>query len=290
MEVKVSAPAKINLTLDVVGKRSDGYHNIETILQAVSLYDNVTVTENDSKTISVSCTQDDIPCDESNIAHRAAVCFFKYTGMQNRGIHIHICKNIPSQAGLGGGSSDGAAVVLALNFIYDARLKENEMCEICEKVGADVPFCLVGGTRLAKETGAVMTKLHNLPKCKIVICKPPVNVSTREAYDLVDSAPYKSAEITDLAIRSIYSASMPQICATLYNDFEVALKLADVTNVKKIMYKHKAKGASMSGSGSAVFGIFSSEKSAEKCAEALKKEYGAVFITEPIKCGCKIVS
>lgn len=289
MEIKVLAPAKINLTLDIIGKRPDGYHNLETIMQTVSLYDTVTVTETDSGDITVSCDKEGIPCDSTNIVYKAAKSFFKYTETENRGIHIHIEKKIPSQAGLGGGSSDGAAVVLALNRLYDLRMKEEQLCEICAPVGADVPFCLLGGTRLARETGTQTSAVRSLHKCKIVICKPPVNVSTKEAYEKADRLPAKGAVITDLAVRSLYSMSMPQICSTLYNDFEVALKLEQVSAVKKIMYRHKANGASMSGSGSAVFALFVSEKKAEKCAEALRKEYSEVFVAEPVKDGCKII-
>ena len=289
MDIKASAPAKINLTLDVIGKRSDGYHNIETVMQTVSLYDEITVSEKANGEITVSCDKDGIPCDDRNIAYKAAVSFFKYTGVKNSGVHIHIKKEIPSQAGLGGGSSDGAAVILALNRLYDTRRKESELCEIGEKVGADVPFCIVGGTCHAKGTGTQLTKLRNMPKCFLVICKPDISVSTAEAYEKTDAMPPKGMKITDLAIRSIYSASMPQICATLYNDFEIALKLDEVNAVKRIMYKHKASGAAMSGSGSAVFGIFLSRRAADKCADALRKNYGEVFIAEPIHEGCKII-
>ncbi len=290
MELKVLAPAKINLCLDVVRKRPDGYHDIETIMQSISLYDTITVTDTQSGDITISCSPvGSVPCNEKNIAYKAATQFFRYTQTINKGIHIHIDKVIPSQAGMGGGSSDGAGVILALNKLYETYLKEKEMLEICEKVGADVPFCLVGGTRYANGTGTTMQKTHKLPKCKIVICKPDVSVSTAEAYQKTDSMPPKVTVITELAMRSLYSGSMSQICATLYNDFEVALKLPEVNNIKQIMYKCKAKGASMTGSGSAVFGIFGSDNTAQKCADILKQTYNEVFIAEPTKDGCKII-
>ena len=161
MEVKVLAPAKINLSLDVLGKRSDGYHEIATVMQAVSLYDTVTLSDNESGKVTVSCNYDGVPCDDSNICAKAAYRFFDYCRMDVRGVHIDINKQIPTQAGLAGGSSDGAAVLLGLNNLFSTALRPAELHEIAERVGADVPFCLSGGTKLATGIG---TKLKNLPR------------------------------------------------------------------------------------------------------------------------------
>lgn len=288
MEVKVLAPAKINLSLDVVRKRPDGYHDIETVMQAVSLYDTITVSDNDSGCVTISCDKPEIPCDDSNICAKAAYRFFEYCRMDIKGVHIDIKKQIPSQAGLGGGSSDGAAVILALNFIFDRRLKPAEMCEIGERVGADVPFLIEGGTKLCTGTGTKMSHVAKLHKCNIVICKPDsVSVSTAEAYKKVDALK-PHASYTNEMVKALFSRDMFQITTTIYNDFELALALPEVNEVKSVMYKSKARGAGMSGSGSAVFAIFTSKRRAEKCVERLKEKYSQVYLCEPIKDGCFI--
>lgn len=287
--VKAQAPAKINLTLDILGKRADGYHNVSTIMQAVSLYDKITVEKTDGNEITVSCNKPEIPCDRTNIVYKAAAKFFDYNKIDERAVHIDINKIIPSQAGLAGGSTDGAATILALNRLYNTLLKPKEMVEIAAHIGADVPFCLDGGTQLATGIGTKLEKIRSMPKCHVVICKPQINVSTAEAYAKVDSLPPKNAAITDIAVRSIYNGDISTICSTLYNDFEIALKLDAVNDIKKIMYKAKAKGCSMSGSGSAVFALFISERAAEKCAEKLREKYFEVYTCETINDGCKII-
>ena len=179
MEIKVLAPAKINLTLDVTGKRPDGYHNILSIMQSVDLYDTITVTDNDSGQITVSCNYEGVPCDEKNICYKAAERFFIATRNEGQGVHIDIDKIIPTQAGLAGGSTDGAAVLMGLNKMFDAFLKPDELQEIAEKIGADVPFCLVGGTKYATGIGTKLQKMPNFLASHIVICKPDnVSVST----------------------------------------------------------------------------------------------------------------
>ena len=288
MEIKVLAPAKINLTLDVLGKRADGYHDISTIMQAVDLYDTVTLTDNESGEITISCNYEGVPCNEKNICYKAAEVFFEAIKQENRGLHIDIDKKIPTQAGLAGGSSDGAAVLLGLNRMFDKHLTPDELHMLAAKVGSDVPFCLVGGTKLATGTGTDFHKMPAFSKCNIVICKPDtVSVSTAEAYQKVDALP-PHPPYTDEMVKAIYSHDIYRISATLFNDFEIALQIPQVNEIKKAMYKCKAQGAGMSGSGSAVFGLFSSEKNAEKCAEKLRESYREVFVCKPIKEGCRI--
>ncbi len=289
MEIKVLAPAKINLSLDVAGKRSDGYHNIFTVMQSVDLYDTIILSDNDSGKITISCNYEGVPCDEKNICYKAAEKFFAAVKKDIQGVHIDIDKQIPAQAGLAGGSTDGAAVILGLNKMFETFLKPAEMHEIAEKVGADVPFCLAGGTQYATGIGTTLKKLPNFSASHIVICKPDnVSVSTAEAYSKVDKLsphPY----YTDEMIKALYSRDMFRITSTLFNDFELALKLDEVNEIKRIMYKYKAQGASMSGSGSAVFAVYNSERKAQKCVDALKEKYSKVFLCHPTKDGCKIV-
>ncbi len=289
MRVEVKAPAKINLTLDVVGKRPDGYHDISTIMQAVDLYDTVILEDNDSGQVTISCDYDGVPCDDKNICAKAAYRFFDYVRSDVRGVHIHIDKMIPTQAGLAGGSSDGAATILGLNILFNTRLTPTELKEIGERVGADVPFCFVGGTKLATGIGTQLKKMPHLHCSSIIICKPDsVSVSTAEAYQKVDAL-NPHASYTDEMIKALFSRDMFQISTTLYNDFELALKIPEVIDIKKIMLSKGARGAGMSGSGSAVFALFTSDRRAKKCADALREIYPKTFICKPIKSGCEVV-
>lgn len=288
MEIKVLAPAKINLSLEVLGKRPDGYHEISTVMQAVSLYDTITLADNDSESVTISCNYEGVPCDDSNICAKAAYRFFDYCRMDVKGVHIDIDKKIPTQAGLAGGSSDGAAVVLGLNRLFGTGLKPGEMHEICERVGADVPFCLVGGTKLATGIGTNLKKLPSFNCSDIVICKPDtVSVSTADAYKKVDAL-NPHASYTDEMIKALYSRDMFFITTTIFNDFELALSIPEVNEIKKIMLDCKARGTGMSGSGSAVFAVFTSSRRAKKCYEMLKQSYKEVFLCKPVKDGCKI--
>ena len=289
MEIKVKAPAKINLTLEVLGKRPDGYHNISTVMQAVDLYDVITITDNDSGKVTISCNYEGVPCDDSNICAKAAYRFFDYCKMDVRGVHIDINKTIPTQAGLAGGSSDGAAVIFALNQLFSAHLNPADMNAIAERVGADVPFCVQGGTKLCTGIGATLKKLPSLSCSDIVICKPDaVSISTAEAYKKVDAlAPHPC--YTDEMVKAIYSRDMFMITSTIFNDFELALQIPEVNEIKSVMLKNKAKGAGMSGSGSAVFAVFTSSKKAQKCCDELREKYPQTFLCKPVNIGCEVV-
>ena len=289
--IKVKAPAKINLTLDILGKRPDGYHNVAMVMQAISLYDTVSVDFDGESgdDISLSCpAYPDVPCDDSNIACRAAKAFYAYTGIAPRPLRIEIDKKIPTQAGLAGGSADGAAVIAALNKLHDSRLSMDEMAEICSKVGSDVPFCLLGGTMLATGTGTELKKLPSLPDCHIVVCKPDISVSTAEAYARCDQRPPKGFCYTDELVKRLYSRDIRGVTTCLYNEFEQVMELGEINEIKRAMMKAKALGASMSGSGSAVYAIFLSEKKALACAETLRAEYSRVFVAKPLKVGCAV--
>lgn len=290
MEIKVNAPAKVNLAVDVLGRRPDGYHSVSLVLQAISLSDTITITTTDTKEITVTCNDSNVPTDKTNIVYKSAERFFRYTKVENEGINIDIHKVVPSQAGLGGGSSDGAATVMGLNKLYNTRLKNKDMEEICSYIGADVPFFINGGTQLATGIGTDMEKLHSMPDCTIVICKPDVNVSTKEAYDAIDAQPPKQFKYSDELIKGIYMRSLNSVCTSMYNDFDVFLDIKEVNDIKKLMYKLKANGACMSGSGSAVFGVFKNEKNAIKCVEKLKETYPQTFLCKPIKSGCSIIT
>lgn len=289
--ITVKAPAKINLTLDILGRRPDGYHNVAMVMQTVSLYDTVTVdlADGEGDGIEVTCpAYPDVPCDERNIVCKAARAFYKQTSVSPRPLKINVDKVIPTQAGLAGGSADGAAVVLALNQLFETRLTMQEMADICARFGSDVPFCLLGGTMLATDTGTTLKKLTAMPKCFIVICKPDISVSTAEAYARCDARPPKGFVYTDELIKRLYSRDIRGLSTCLYNEFEQVMELDEINEIKRMMLSEKALGASMSGSGSAVYAIFNNEKKAQNCVNILNKKYNRVFLTQPVKDGCFI--
>ncbi len=293
MQITAISPAKINLTLDILERRPDGYHNVDMLMQAVSLYETVTVTADPTPceqegSITITCDKEGVPCDSTNIAYKAAKAYFAYTGITHGDITIDIHKEIPFGAGLAGGSADGAAVIVILNRLYDTRLKESELCDIGSKVGADVPFSIVGGTKRAVDTGTTLKKVIRLPRCYVVICKPEISISTREAYALADKRTGGRFSYTDLAVKALYSGSIRNVSDFLHNDFEEVLSLTEINTIKSKMYKSKAIGSAMSGSGSAVFGLFLTKKAAEKCAKNLSEEYSDVYVTEPINKGTEI--
>ena len=289
--MKVKAPAKINLTLDIVGKRPDGYHDVAMVMQTVSLCDTVTVdfADGEGDGVAVSCpAYPDVPTDERNIACKAVRAFYAQTKVTPRPLVITIEKQIPTEAGLAGGSTDGAAVVLALNKLFETHLKMDEMAEICARFGSDVPFCLLGGTMLATGTGTTLKKLAHLPQCHIVICKPALSVSTAEAYARCDSRPPKGFLYTDELVKRLYGRDVRGVASCLYNEFEQVMQLDEINAIKRVMMDCKALGASMSGSGSAVYAIFNHEKRAQKCFNILKEKYNSTFLTQPVKTGCTI--
>jgi 4-diphosphocytidyl-2-C-methyl-D-erythritol kinase len=279
--MKLKAAAKINLALDVTGKLENGYHTIESVFQTVGLYDEVTVELADSG-IELSCevpeefaSADPIPCDERNIAYKAARKFFDENGM-DCGCRIHIKKGIPSQAGMGGGSTDAAAVLYCLGELTGKSMSAPE------KLGADVPFFLTGGTAYVEGIGERISPIADYSGRILVIGKGREGVSTAEAYSNIDSliAP-KHPEVHKL-VNDIENT--PDEAHKYFgNLFEQAVKLSEVDDIKASMLEEKALSAVMTGSGSAVFGLFADNDTAESCAEKLKEKgyFAAVCETVP---------
>lgn len=284
MPFTVKANAKINLTLDITGKREDGYHFLRMVMQSVTLCDTLTL-RTEGKGIRLFCDRSEIPCNELNTVYKAASAFFAHTGI-NPNLTVHIDKAIPSQAGLGGGSADAAAVLLALNQIYGVGLPEQTLCEIGLKIGADVPFCVVGGTALAEGIGEKLTALPALPPCSIVICKPPVGVDTKRAYALADAASKKESGFSAAMLDAVRKGDLGAVARNLGNEFEQVMHLAEAAHIKNAMLRHGALGACMTGSGSAVFGIFEEDGKAVSCQSALKGVYPEAFVCEPASSGC----
>ena len=288
--VKVIAPAKINFTLDITGKLENGYHTVDMIMQAVDLCDTITVTKNNGG-IKLTCDKDFVPCDERNTAYKAVLLFAEHCNI-DCDVDVHIKKNIPAQAGLAGGSTDGAAVLIALNELYSTNLSIDTLAQLGAKIGADVPFCLYGGTMLATGIGTTLEKLDNIGCMHdkfILLCKPYVNVSTPLAYKKSDERPYSTAVHSTAVINAMRSNSLEDFCNGLYNDFDSLLQIDEVQKIKSIMKENGALASVMSGSGPTVYGVYSTLQNAEATANILKKEYSDVFIAKLCECGCRII-
>lgn len=285
MNVKVVAPAKINLMLDVTGKRDDGYHTITTIMQSVSLSDLVIVSENNDGIISVKTSDLSIPSDEKNIAYKAAVEFINSASIQHNGLNIYIHKNIPPEAGLGGGSADAAAVLIGLNYLFCAGLSQKQLCNIGVNIGADVPFCIVGGTRFCNGIGEIITETSALEQCYIVIAKGTTGISTKYAFEKIDAVGFNVNPYFEK-----YNGSVQSIKQYGYNRFELVTDNEDVKYIQKQMLAMGAKYSAMSGSGSAVFGLFDNEIGAQKCTDFLCKSNLFAVLCNPISHGAEIIT
>lgn len=289
MKITVKAYAKINLMLDILSRLDNGYHDLFMIMQSVGLYDEVTVEKTDSESISISCNISDIPCDEKNIAYKAAAAFFESTDIGNCGIDIHIEKKIPHAAGLAGGSADGAAVIVALNKLFAAELSEKDIIKIGAKVGADVPFCALGGTMLAQYTGTVLSHLPDLSEKYVIIVKPDEDVSTGKAYAAFDTTERVRHLDTKGMLLAVINDDWKKISEKVDNVFEQFIEVTDRTVIKGIMRKHGCLCTCMSGSGPSIFGVFDDKSDAEKCLSELKKDFTNSYLCTTVKQGCEII-
>ncbi len=288
MKITIKAAAKVNLMLDLTAVLENGYHSIYTVMQSVGLFDTVTAEKTDSGKITLTCTDDTMPVDNRNTAWKAAEYFFEHIGSKVQGVNIHIEKNIPSQAGMAGGSADAAAVIVALDNLFDTRLSDEDLLVVGEKVGADVPFCILGGTRLCLNKGEIMAKLPDLPDCHIVIVKPDQGVSTKEAYNNYDSAQWIRHPDNEGFLYAATIRDFDTMCQKAANVFEQVVEVNDRVKIKSIMRKYNAKLAMMTGSGAAVFGLFENKQDAEKCKTELSDIFSSVYITAPTEKGLYI--
>lgn len=275
--MKLKANAKINLTLDILGKREDGYHLIDSVFQSVSLGDIVSVEKAD--VISVGCTDDTI-CDGYNIAYKAAEKFFRYTGIDG-GAKIAIEKHIPLASGMGGGSADAAAVIVALDRLYNTNLSQDALCEIGLSVGADVPFCIMGGTARVGGIGEQMTKLDSMPQCAILLIKHGAKLSTADMYGQVDQYP-QDEYYTPKMVRSIENGDLGALCKNVFNAFE---RVCDNENLIYDIKKTKPLAVSLSGSGPTVFAIYKEIKDADTAKAILQDAGYSPIITTPCEYG-----
>lgn len=279
-ELILKAYAKINLSLAIQNKRNDEYHNLSTIMQTVSIYDKVRLQKNNQ--ITCNTNNDCIPNGEKNIAFKAAKVFFEFTNIDS-GVNIFIDKVIPSGAGMGGGSADAASVLVGLNRLYSANLDESEIIKLASKVGADVPFLIRGGTALVTGIGDIITSIKPLPKCSILIVKPNISISTADAYNDYDKLVEKSINDVDFLIPYIEKGDLDGLCFGLFNEFEKVVELTAIKKVKDQMLIRGALSSCMTGSGSAVFGIYKDFELADKARLEFEKEGFLSFVCEPVK-------
>ena len=280
--MRIKAYAKVNISLDIVGKREDGYHLLEMIMQSIDLYDELNI-EKQNKGITIKCNKSYVPTDERNLAYKAAKLFIEKYNIKS-GINISINKNIPVCAGLAGGSTDGAAVLKAMNKIFKVNASDIELMELGLKLGADVPYCIKGGTALCKGIGEDVTPLKSFKDKIVVLVKPPFGVSTKSVYQDFDISKVKSHPNTKALIKAIEEKDLRLVSNNMKNLLEnVTLRKHKVLiNIKEDMKKLGATGAMMSGSGPTVFAFFDDMLKAQKCFEKMKLKYNDVFITRTI--------
>lgn len=270
--ISLKALAKINLGLDVTGEREDGYHDVRMIMQSIHLYDRVDIKRTRSPKIHLDVNLYYLPIDENNLVYKAAQLMKEKYKIRD-GVRITLSKFIPVAAGLAGGSSDAAAVLVGMNRLFRLNLSQAELIETGKEIGADVPFCIMRGTVLAEGIGEILTPLPQMPRCPVLIAKPGVSVSTKEVYKnlrLYDGI--KHPDI-DAQIEAVKARNLKGIAETMGNILETVTvpKYPVINDIKRIMIENGALNAMMSGSGPTVFGLFPDEKEIQKAYEALKE-------------------
>ena len=280
-QIIIDCPAKINLSLDILGKREDGYHEISTIMQTISLYDKVKIKK--SSDFSISVEGADLPLDDNNIALKVAKIMLKKYNIQG-GVEINIEKNIPIAAGLAGGSSDAAGVILGINKIYNLNLSDNELMEVGALVGSDVSYLIKKGTALCTGRGEKVEILRSLTGYKVLIAKPNISVSTKWVYNNLNLKNIEKRPDTKLLLSSIENNDINSISKNLINVLETVTipKYKVIEDIKKTMESYGSIGSIMSGSGPTVFGIFKDD-SINNCFNELKKIYSEVYIAKVTK-------
>ena len=278
------ANAKLNLTLDVLGLRDDGYHDLCMVMQEISLGDEIALTIGTGKEWEVRGDCASIPLDKSNLACRAASAFFSESGIDCGGLSIEIVKRTPVCAGMGGGSADGAAVLRLLQEYYNAPISETALYRLAEETGSDVPFALFGGTALAREKGQVLTRVPALPPCLIVLCKPCFPISTPALFRAVDRTEITRRPDTEEMIRALQASDLKRIGSLLCNVFEpiVEAEHPELSHIRSVLISQGALGASMTGSGPTMFALFDDRSRAEEAARILHRTYPETFLTEPV--------
>ena len=284
--MKIKAYAKINLSLDVTGRREDGFHTLDTVMQSVTLYDEVELKREKEPGVRLRCSKDYLPTDKRNTAYRAAQFFLEHCGITEEGVSLSIRKRIPSRAGMGGGSADAAAVLLGLDQLFETHLGLPALMELGARVGADVPFCVHGGTCRCTGIGEVVEPVAPMPHCYLAICKPPAGMSTPRAYALLDDYPQTRNFGTPRMLSALEKGDLGRVAAALSNRFDETMRLTQVRQIKRMMLAAGALGAMMTGSGSAVYGLFDTKEKAENCLGVLEGR-GKLYLCSPCAGGAE---
>ena len=285
--VTVLAPAKLNLTLDITGVQDDGYHEMDMVMQAISLFEKVTIKK--GKWITVTTSSSKLPTDKKNTAYQAAVAFFEEVGLL-AGASIHIKKKTPVRAGMAGGSADAAAVLVGLNALYGARLSVDKLCEIGAKIGADVPFAIVGGTARVGGFGDKVQTLSPILGCKFVVVMPNYGISTPAAFAKYDICGAGKRPDTKSVLKAIETQDYELLCESVANSLEKASAGKDTEKICSLLKNAGADTALMTGSGAAVFGIFSDELTAADAVCKIKETYSQVWLVSSFPEGAFIES
>lgn len=284
--VTVKAPAKLNLALDVVGTLPNGYHALDMTMQAITLYERVILRRSSDLRLTLPGSR--VPANDKNTAIKAALAFFDYTGLL-AGVDITIHKSVPVRAGMAGGSADAAAVLVGMNELYGARLSMSELCALGAKIGADVPFALMGGTCRVQGVGDFLKALPPCPDCWFTVVMPSYGVSTPEAfaaYDRIGSSVHPDCEAQERAIRA---GDLAAVCAAAGNALEECSGAGETEAIKALLTENGALTALMTGSGAAVFGVFDTEEAANAAAQALREGYRQVYVTRPDRGGARVI-
>lgn len=280
--VTVLAPAKLNLSLDVVGTLPNGYHDLDMVMQTIDLYERLELRR--SQYLNLRMPGSFVPVNEKNTAVKAAIAFFNYTGLL-AGVDITIHKKVPVRAGMAGGSADAAGVLVGLNELYGARLSMSELCAIGAGIGADVPFALVGGTCRVRGVGDLIKPLPPCPDCWFVVVMPSVGISTPEAfqrYDQMGSPVHPDCDKQEAAVRA---DDLSGVCAAAGNALEHCSGATETPSICALLNENGALTSLMTGSGAAVFGVFEQEEQAKAAADALRGEYKQVYLARPTRGG-----
>ena len=283
--MEIQAFAKLNLTLDILGKREDGYHDLRMVMQSITLADTLTLEENRGEGLRVSANLRFLPTGEKNLAAAAALRFWEALGREPEDLDIRIEKRIPVCAGMAGGSSDAAAVLRALNQRAGEPFAPKELARLGERVGSDVPYCVLGGTALAEGRGEVLTPLPPLPRCWVVACKPDFPISTPELFAQADRVKLRRRPDTAGLVAALEAGDLGGVARRMYNVFEDVLPArlyTRVAEIKNVLIQCGALGANMSGSGPTAFGLFDRLEAAQEARACLAQRYRDTFLCETV--------
>lgn len=285
MSMEVLAYAKLNLTLDVLDRRPDGYHDMKMVMQSIGLTDRITMEPSEKGEVRSRSNLSYLPMGDKNLASAAVWTFYRSLKRPVSGWNITLEKSIPVCAGMAGGSSDAAAVLRALNRAEGEPYTVEELARVGEQIGSDVPYCVLGGTALAEGRGEVLTPLPALPRCWVVVCKPDFSVSTPELFRAIDSVRLRRRPDTAGVLQALDQGDLEGVARRMYNVFEDALPArlySRVQDLKKLLIQQGALGANMSGTGSATFGLFREEQTARRAAQILREQCADVYVCQTV--------